>query len=39
MVEVGLVPFARLALKIATAVLPRYRIVDSRPHGRSETIV
>ncbi len=25
MAEVGLVPFARLALKIATAVLPRYR--------------
>ncbi len=25
MAEIGLVPFARLALKIATAVLPRYR--------------
>ena len=39
MAEVGLLPFARVALEVATAVLPPYRSrcnkhQFSQPHGR-----
>jgi len=35
MAEVGLLPFARIALQVAKAVLPRYRSRFSNTNSRS----